>query len=162
MRPITFSMLVVGAMIPYVFSAMTMKSVGKAANEMVIEVARQFREIDIMGGQSPDYEKCIQIATSASLREMIAPGMLVIFSPILCGFFFGINAVTGLLAGSLCSSVQLAISASNTGGAWDNTKKYVNKNKNIEYITSKYKPSETEMELFKTSKYALINELEKE
>merc|ERR1719269_17666 len=75
----------------------------------------------------PDYQQCIQISTDASLREMIAPGVLVMFSPILTGVIFGVEAVSGLLVGSLISAVQLAISQSNSGGAWDNAKKYVEK-----------------------------------
>merc|ERR1719499_1635305 len=121
-------------MVPYWFAALTMKSVGKAANEMVIEVERQFNEIKDDQGRplldekctaKPDYDKCISIATDASLKEMIAPGALVIFSPLVAGTFFGVQAVFGLLTGSLVSSVQLAISMSNSGGAWDNCKKYV-------------------------------------
>merc|ERR1712159_664703 len=80
----------------------------------------------IMKGEiRPDYQQCIQISTDASLREMIAPGVLVMFSPILTGVLFGVEAVSGLLVGSLVSAVQLAISQSNSGGAWDNAKKYV-------------------------------------
>ena len=108
---------------------MTMKSVGEAAGEMVREVARQFREnpdlLDGKNGAKPDYEKCIAISTNASLKEMVAPGLLVMLSPIVTGLFFGIEAVSGLLAGSLVSSVQMAISQSNTGGAWDNAKKFI-------------------------------------
>jgi len=85
------------------------------------------RERDGRGRVRPEYAKCIKIATDASLREMIAPGCLVIFTPIITGIFFGWAAVAGLLAGALVSSVQLAISMSNTGGAWDNAKKYTEK-----------------------------------
>merc|ERR1719436_888116 len=121
-------------MIPYWFAALTMKSVGQAADMMVQEVARQFTQIvdakgrkilDYGSEAKPDYDKCISIATDASLREMIAPGALVIFSPLAAGTFFGIQAVFGLLTGSLVSSVQLAISMSNSGGAWDNCKKFI-------------------------------------
>ncbi len=77
------------------------------------------------GTGRPDYRRCVEISTQASLREMIAPGALVILSPIVTGFFFGVHALTGLLAGGLVSGVQMAISASNTGGAWDNAKKYI-------------------------------------
>jgi len=133
-------------MIPYWFSALTMKSVGQAANAMVKEVARQWAEIPGLSDSAgldfherqewrasgktlvkPDYQACIEIATRASLREMIAPGVLVIATPILVGSFLGVQAVAGLLAGSVASSVQLAISMSNTGGAWDNAKKYTEK-----------------------------------
>mmetsp|Transcript_8223 Transcript_8223/g.13297 ORF Transcript_8223/g.13297 Transcript_8223/m.13297 type:complete len:796 (-) Transcript_8223:65-2452(-) len=127
LQPIVFAFLLIGAMLPYWFSAMTMKSVGIAAQAMVVEVRRQFREIEgIMEGRTkPDYERCVQISTKASLREMIAPGALVMFSPILTGYLFGVHALAGLLAGSLVSSVQMALSSSNTGGAWDNAKKYI-------------------------------------
>ena len=108
---------------------MTMKSVGIAAGRMVEEVKRQFTErpqlLDPLSGAKPDYATCIAISTKASLREMILPGLLVILSPIVTGVFFGVEAVCGLLSGSLVSSVQMAISQSNTGGAWDNAKKYV-------------------------------------
>ena len=127
MRPVEFAFLMIGAMLPYWFSAMTISSVAVAADDMVKEVNRQFNQIAglLDRSQSPDYERCIEISTRASLREMIAPGILVMGSPIIVGVLFGTNAVTGLLAGSIVSSVQMAISASNTGGAWDNAKKYV-------------------------------------
>jgi len=132
LQPITFAMLICGGMIPYWFSAMTMKSVGKAAMDMVKEVARQFREIPGLLEGTPDHGEpqhgeCIRIATEASLKEMILPGALVIFSPLLVGTLFGVNALVGFLSGSLCSGVQVAVSMSNTGGAWDNAKKYVEK-----------------------------------
>merc|ERR1740117_1740940 len=120
----TFTGLLMGAMMPYAFAAWTMKSVGEAANEMVKECMRQFPNI-MNGTAQPDYEKCISISTQASLREMLAPGALVILSPLVAGLGFGKNCVAGLLSGALVSSVQLAISMSNTGGAWDNAKKYI-------------------------------------
>merc|ERR1719311_182415 len=110
-------------MMPYWFSAMTMKSVGIAANDMVRECNRQFPMI--MQGASPEYDHCVAISTQASLREMIAPGALVILSPLLFGVALGKNATAGLLCGALVSGVQLAISMSNSGGAWDNAKKYI-------------------------------------
>mmetsp|Transcript_10350 Transcript_10350/g.18249 ORF Transcript_10350/g.18249 Transcript_10350/m.18249 type:complete len:789 (+) Transcript_10350:154-2520(+) len=127
LEPIVFVFLLYGSMLPYWFSAMTMKSVGIAAQEMVLEVREQFRRIPgLMDGTGkPDYERCVEISTKASLREMVAPGALVIMTPILTGFFFGVHALTGLLAGGLVSGVQMAISSSNTGGAWDNAKKYI-------------------------------------
>ena len=129
LKPITFAGLVVGAMLPYWFSAMTMKSVGKAAQKMVNEVKQQFREHPgIMTNQElPNYERCVAISTNASLYEMIKPGVLVICTPIVVGYVFGVKALTGVLAGGLVSGVQMAISASNTGGAWDNAKKYIEK-----------------------------------
>jgi len=125
--PRTFFGLLVGAMLPYWFSAYTMKSVGIAAMAMVYEIQRQFKELPGLmdGTQRPEYEKCVDIATTASLREMIAPGALVVLSPIICGIVFGKEALAGLLPGALVSGVQIAISASNTGGAWDNAKKYI-------------------------------------
>merc|ERR1711937_329242 len=102
------------------------KSVGTAANDLLEECLRQFPGImDKHNPVAPDYDRCIQIATQASLREMIAPGILVIGSPLVAGLGFGKNACAGLLSGALVSSVQLAISMSNTGGAWDNAKKYI-------------------------------------
>jgi len=178
LRPYSFAGLLVGAMLPYWFTAMTMKSVGRAAADMCVEVKRQFeanpdllkaaQAFDLLrdlesacekaekaendgkkfdGGDSrtlrakyakergdwnsayagaiPDYQKCIAISTEASLREMIAPGALVMLTPLVTGFFFGVEALAGVLAGSLVSGVPLAISSSNTGGAWDNAKKYI-------------------------------------
>jgi inorganic pyrophosphatase len=122
--PWTFTGLLFGAMIPYYFSALTMKSVGEAANDMVSECMRQFPEI-VNKGAAPDYARCIGISTEASLREMIAPGALVILSPLIAGGLFGRNTCAGLLSGCLVSGVQMAISMSNTGGAWDNAKKYI-------------------------------------
>jgi inorganic pyrophosphatase len=125
--PRVFFGLVIGAMIPYWFSALTMKSVGIAAMAMVREIQNQFRTIEglMEGTAKPNYRACVRIATDASLREMLLPGALVVISPIFFGVFFGPEALAGLLPGSLVSGVQMAISASNTGGAWDNAKKYV-------------------------------------
>lgn len=123
---IEFSSLLVGAMLPYAFSAMTMQAVGDAAQDMIKEIASQFADGKIKSGEKkPDYAKCISISTKASLRMMILPGLLVIGSPLLCGFLFGPKSVGGLLAGCIVSGVQIAFSFSNTGGAWDNAKKYV-------------------------------------
>merc|ERR1711982_270279 len=117
----TFTGLLIGAMLPYWFSAMTMKSVGSAADEMVKECQRQYPDI-VSGKNEPDYDKCIRISTESSLREMFPPGILVMGSPLICGVLFGKNCVAGLLTGALVSGVQMAISMSNTGGAWDNAK----------------------------------------
>ena len=130
--PLIFASLIYGAMIPYWFSAMTMKSVGQAANEMVKEVARQFREIPGLlegtpGHAPPDHARCIAISTDASLREMVPPAILVMVTPLAFGIFLGVDAVAGMLAGAIVSSIHMAISSSNTGGAWDNAKKYVEK-----------------------------------
>jgi H(+)-translocating pyrophosphatase len=125
-QPYIFGSLLIGAMLPYAFSALTMKSVGKAAREMVVEIRRQFKDPKVRSGEvEPDYESCIRVSTKASLVEMIAPGLLVILSPIVLGIFFHPALVAGLLPGALLSGIQLAISMSNTGGAWDNAKKYI-------------------------------------
>jgi len=125
-----FTGLLLGAMMPYAFAAWTMKSVGLAANEMVEECDKQFKRGILEPGAAeagnlPDYEACIKISTDASLREMLAPGALVILSPMVAGLGFGKNACAGMLSGALVSSVQLAISMSNSGGAWDNSKKWI-------------------------------------
>ncbi len=125
--PVVYTRLFIGAVLPFLFTAMTMKSVGKAAFDMIEEVRRQFKTIPgIMEGTGePDYAQCVEISTKAALREMIAPGVLIMGTPILAGFLFGVSSVAGLLAGSLVSGGVLAISASNSGGAWDNAKKYI-------------------------------------
>ena len=124
--PWIFCSLLLGSMLPYFFSALTMKSVGAAAQEMVAEVRRQFKDPEIRNGtKEPDYQRCIKVSTNASLREMIAPGLLVMISPLFFGILFHPLLVAGLLPGALLSGVQLAISMSNTGGAWDNTKKLI-------------------------------------
>ena len=127
--PTVYTSLFIGAVLPFLFSAMTMKSVGAAAFDMIEEVRRQFREIPgIMEGQGrPQYGQCVAISTQAALREMIAPGVLIIGTPLVVGFLFGVQAVAGLLAGSLVAGGVLAIASSNAGGAWDNAKKYIEK-----------------------------------
>ena len=112
---------------PYVFSAFTIRSVGKAAFGMVAEVRRQIQnDPGILAGTSePDYRACIRISTISSLKEMIAPGLLVILSPLFLGLVFGPKILAGFLPGAIVSGVQMAISAANTGGAWDNAKKYI-------------------------------------
>ena len=125
--PVVFVSLFMGAVLPFLFSAMTMKSVGAAAYDMIEEVRRQFREIPgIMEGQGrPQYGQCVAISTKAALREMIAPGVLIMGTPLVIGFLFGVPAVAGILAGSLVTGGVLAIASSNSGGAWDNAKKYI-------------------------------------
>ncbi|MGB2341755.1 MAG: sodium-translocating pyrophosphatase [Flavobacteriaceae bacterium] len=119
------AMLFVGGMIPVVFSAFAMESVGKAAMEMVEEVRRQFREIPgIMEGTgTPEYAKCVDISTKAALREMILPGLLTIITPIVIGLLFGAEPLGGYMAGVCVSGVMWAIFQNNAGGAWDNAKK---------------------------------------
>jgi H(+)-translocating pyrophosphatase len=125
LEPFTFAGLLIGAMLPYWFSAMTMKAVGDAAQDMIKEIKRQMGPIMRREEGYPDHEACINISTEASLQKMIAPGALVIISPLLAGALFGYKAVTGILAGAIVSGIQIAFSASNSGGAWDNAKKYV-------------------------------------
>ena len=135
LAPLEFSGLLVGAMIPYAFSALTMAAVGQAANEMIAEISRQFQDgLILQKKKKPDYQACIEISTNASLKKMIAPGLLVIGSPLVVGVLFGPRGVSGLLAGSIVSGVQIAFSFSNTGGAWDNAKKYVENGKNVSKI----------------------------
>ena len=119
------AMLFVGGMIPVVFSALAMKSVGKAAMEMVQEVRRQFREIPgIMEGTgTPEYGKCVEISTKAALKEMLIPGLLTIITPIIIGVLFGAEPLGGYMAGVCVSGVMWAIFQNNAGGAWDNAKK---------------------------------------
>lgn len=119
--------LLLGGALPFLFSSLTMKSVGRAAFQMIEEVRRQFREdTGIMAGTSkPDYARCVDISTAAALREMILPGLLAVVSPIAVGLLLGTEALGGLLAGSLVTGVLLAITMSNAGGAWDNAKKYI-------------------------------------
>ncbi|AAZ13557.1 vacuolar-type proton translocating pyrophosphatase 1 [Trypanosoma brucei brucei TREU927] len=120
--------LLLGAMLPYWFSALTMKSVGVAAMDMVNEIRRQFQDPAVAAGtKEPDYESCVNIATGAALQQMVAPACLVMLAPIVTGILFGRYTLAGLLPGALVSGVQVAISASNTGGAWDNAKKYIEK-----------------------------------
>jgi len=129
LNPLTFAGLLFGAMLPYWFSALTMDAVGTAAEEMITEIVRQ--EPLILAGGKPDHERCIAISTNASLARMIAPGCIVILSPLIIGMLFGFEALAGLLAGIIVSGIQIAFSASNTGGSWDNCKKFVEAGKLI-------------------------------
>ena len=119
--------LFIGGVLPFVFSAFTMESVSKAAHKMIEEVRRQFREIPgiLEGKAKPDYNSCVSISTTAALKEMIVPGLLAVFCPIIVGCLLGVEALGGLLAGSLVTGVLLAIFMSNSGGAWDNAKKFI-------------------------------------
>ena len=119
--------LLIGSMLPFLFSAMTMKAVGRAAQKIVVEVRRQFREIKgLMEGKAEaDYERCVDICTKSSLKEMILPAALGIIAPIIVGMILGCNGVVGMLAGALVSGFALAIMMANSGGAWDNAKKYI-------------------------------------
>ena len=127
LQPIVVIGIFIGAMLPFLFSAMTMNSVGRAANQMIEEVRRQFREDKgIMEGTSnPNYTRCVDISTKAALKEMVAPGLLAIIAPLAVGIILGTEALGGLLVGALASGVLLALMMANAGGAWDNAKKYV-------------------------------------
>ena len=126
-NPTILAGLLVGAMLPFVFSAMAMAAVGRAAGDMITEVGRQFREIKGLreGTAKAEYAKCVDISTTAALREMIAPGLLAVLVPVLVGFVFGADMLGGLLAGVTVSGVLMAIFQSNAGGAWDNAKKRI-------------------------------------
>lgn len=124
--------LFIGSMLPFLFSAFTMSSVSKAAFAMISEVRRQFKEKPgIMAGtEKPDYRTCVSISTHAALKEMIVPGVLAVIAPLAIGLLLGAEALGGLLAGSLVSGVMMAIFMSNSGGAWDNAKKYIEEGHN--------------------------------
>jgi len=126
--------LLVGAMIPYLFSALAIAAVGRAAMEMVQEVRRQFKEIPgiLEGTAQPDYEKCVNISTQASIREMILPGSIALIAPTVVGFTFGPEVLGGLLAGITVSGVLLGMFQNNAGGAWDNAKKSIEKGVEID------------------------------
>ena len=119
--------LLIGGMLPFIFSALTMESVSKAANKMIEEVRRQFRTIPgIMEGTGkPDYKACVSISTHAALKEMLVPGIMAVVVPLVVGLVLGVGALGGLLAGALVTGVLMAIFMSNAGGAWDNAKKYI-------------------------------------
>lgn len=119
--------ILIGAMLPYLFSSLTIKSVGKAANKMIEEVREQFKnDPGIMAGTSkPNYKRCVDISTKAALKEMILPGIIAIASPIIAGFVLGAEGLGGLLVGGLASAIMLAVFMANAGGAWDNAKKYI-------------------------------------
>merc|ERR1739838_1231532 len=144
-KPIVLAGILVGAMLPYLFAALTMISVGKAAAEIITEVRRQFRDVknekngrtlrqaieSASRGETiaeaddvePESDRCVQISTRSSVKEMIAPGAYAILAPIFVGFFLGPRALMGVLGGAVVSGAMLAIMMSNAGGAWDNSKK---------------------------------------
>ncbi len=135
LQPLEFAALIIGAMEPYAFTALTMEAVGKAANEMIAEIRIQWTRPEVMAGQEmPDYQRCIAISTRASIHKMIAPGVMVLLLPFVMGTLFGPGGVNGLLAGAIVSGVQLAISFANSGGAWDNAKKYIETGSNYSKI----------------------------
>jgi len=130
-KPNVIAGLMIGGMLAYLFSSMTIKSVGRAANKMIDEVRRQFRDIPgiLEGTSNPDYTECVKISTTAALKEMIYPAVLAIITPLIVGFLFGAEALGGMLAGTLISGIMLAIFMANSGGAWDNAKKYIESGK---------------------------------
>jgi K(+)-stimulated pyrophosphate-energized sodium pump len=126
-EPNTIIGLLIGSMMPFLIAALTMEAVGRAANQMVQEIRRQFREIKglMEGTAEPDVQTCIDIATRSSLREMILPGTLAIAAPLLVGFIMGPETLGGFLAGATATGVLIAVFMANAGGAWDNAKKYI-------------------------------------
>ncbi len=125
--PIVLIGLFIGAMLPFMFTAFTMNSVGRAANQMIEEVRRQFRADEgiLAGTSKPDYAHCVDISTQAALKEMIVPGLMAISAPLAVGIVLGPEALGGMLAGALAAGVLLALMMANAGGAWDNAKKYI-------------------------------------
>ncbi|MGM9935460.1 MAG: sodium-translocating pyrophosphatase [Clostridium sp.] len=127
LNPLTLVGVFLGGVLPFLFGALTMQSVGKAATQMVEEVRRQFKEKKgiLEGTEKPDYSKCVEISTKAALTEMILPGVLAILAPLVTGLLLGTEALAGLIGGGVLSGVLLAIMMANAGGAWDNAKKYI-------------------------------------
>jgi K(+)-stimulated pyrophosphate-energized sodium pump len=130
-NPVVLAGLLLGGVIPFLFTADTMNAVGRAAQQVIHEVQRQFREVPGLKEGKPeakaDYARCVDITTQGALKEMIRPGLLAVAIPVAVGFFLGPNALGGLLAGSLVAGVPLAIMLANAGGAWDNAKKHIEK-----------------------------------
>ncbi|MGA1193552.1 MAG: sodium-translocating pyrophosphatase, partial [Kiritimatiellia bacterium] len=126
-KPTVLAGVLIGAMMPFLFSALAIGAVGRAAHKMIEEVRRQFREIPgiLEGTGRPDYARCVDISTAAALKEMVAPGLLAIITPIIVGYFGRLEMLGGLLCGVLVSGVLMALFMANSGGAWDNAKKYI-------------------------------------
>jgi len=127
MNPVVLVGLFIGACLPFVFAALTMNSVGRAAQSVVMEVRRQFKEIaGLMDGKAdPDYARCVDLCTKASLKEMVLPTVIAVVTPIVVGMILGYKGVVGLLAGATVTGFLMAIYMANAGGAWDNAKKYI-------------------------------------
>jgi K(+)-stimulated pyrophosphate-energized sodium pump len=119
--------ILIGAMLPFLFAALTMTAVGKAAFAIVLEVRRQFKEIPglMEGTGKPDYKTCVAISTQSALREMIVPGALAVIVPLAVGYILGAEALAGMLVGAIASGFLLAVMMANAGGAWDNAKKWI-------------------------------------
>ncbi len=133
--------VLIGAVIPFLFCALAMSAVGKAAHDMIAEVRRQFRALPgiLTGQDKPDYRRCIDISTKSALREMLAPGLIALISPVLVGFLGGIPMLVGLLTGVTITGVALAIFLSNSGGAWDNAKKMAEEDEELGKGSDTYK-----------------------
>ena len=127
MNPLVLVGLFIGACLPFVFAALTMNSVGRAAQSVVLEVRRQCKEIaGLMDGKAdPDYARCVDLCTKASLKEMVLPTVIAVVTPIVVGMVLGYKGVVGLLAGTTVTGFLMAIYMANAGGAWDNAKKYI-------------------------------------
>ncbi len=127
LQPGVLVALLIGSMLPFYFTALTIRSVGRAANKMIENVREQFRnDPGILAGTSkPNYVECVDISTKAALHEMIAPGLIALLSPIVVGLFLGSQGLGGMLLGGLVSAIMLAVFMANSGGAWDNAKKYI-------------------------------------
>jgi K(+)-stimulated pyrophosphate-energized sodium pump len=127
MDPLVLVGVFIGVMMPYLFSSLTMSAVGRAGSQVVVEVRRQFKEIPglMEGTGKPDYASCVDIVTTSALREMRVPAILAMVTPVAVGLLLGVNSVGGLLIGATGSGFVLAIMMANTGGAWDNAKKYI-------------------------------------
>ena len=119
--------MLLGGMLPFLFSALTMNAVGRSANDMIEEVRRQFREITglLEGEAEPDSARCVEISTRSAIREMVAPGLIAVLAPVLTGYLLGVSGLGGLLAGALVTGVLMALMMANAGGVWDNAKKYI-------------------------------------
>eukprot|EP00474_Spongospora_subterranea_P008636 CRZ09094.1 hypothetical protein [Spongospora subterranea] len=125
--PVVFPGILLGALMPFVFAALTMLSVGKAAESIMWEVRRQIHDENILNGGVADHTQCVMIATNASLREMVPPGVIAVFAPVIVGFGLGSKGLLGMLVGTIASGFLLAVTMSNAGGSWDNAKKFVEK-----------------------------------
>ena len=119
--------MLLGGMLPFLFSALTMNAVGRSANDMIGEVRRQFKEIEglLSGEAEPDSARCVEISTRSAIREMVVPGLIAVLAPVAAGFLLGISGLGGLLAGALVTGVLMALMMANAGGVWDNAKKYI-------------------------------------